>query len=158
MVKVNTVIIDGEKLRMKLAEKNLPHGETSLSLGRADNYLAGCIARNSINKGSLLLMANLYGITYEDIKIEEKAKETPVAEPTTTAPQFDVEPLMKKLDAIMYGQQKSDQMFEEKMNDLIGTLNRLGNILMQSMEYQKSIMNDSDEIKGCVRQIKNNKH
>ena len=103
-------------------------------------------------------VCEIFGLDSEKYLINkpvEESNEEPKEVPSVQNINVDIQPLIDKLDVMITENQKNADALLEKMNDMTITMNRLGNVLMQSMEYQKSMMGSVDEIKGCVRQIKN---
>lgn len=152
-----TIEIDGQKLAKEIEKRGVTKAQVSMEVGHADNYMNGVITTGKIPVSTMKLLELHYNIKLADI---EKKVEEPVVEKVEVpvVPQIepvDMTPVVDKLKEVVVSVDTSNEKVIEKLNDLIGTLNRLGNIQMQTMEYIKSIMDSESEIKGCVRQIKN---
>ena len=108
--------IDGEKLRTEIKKRGMTGKEVSEELGLSTGYISDCICDGKIRKIVLMGLETKFGITYEDLK-----KVEPVQEPVQEVVQFDQQPIIDKID------------------ELIMTVNKLGNISMQNMEYMKQL-------------------
>lgn len=137
-----TVIIDGEKLQYEITKRGLRNGEVSLALGHADNYIKGCMTSGKIPKSMILMLGTMFNIKEEDI-LPDKAESTPETVeqvvPTIVTEKVDIQPIINDLLEVMARQDKFEQLFLQRMDELIATINRIGNVEMQSMEYLKEL-------------------
>lgn len=89
------------------------------------NELEPCDIYGMLQPGTLLLVCAIWGLNKSDYNIGYKKKEEPVVEEVVTPPTAYLSEVMDKLD------------------ELISAINKLGNIQMQSLEYQQTTMNYS---------------
>ena len=71
---------DGDKMRRIFKEKNLSVIAVSRELGCVDSTLGDYLRENIISKQTMLAITAVYGIKYEDVKLEE-AKPEPTGNP-----------------------------------------------------------------------------
>lgn len=101
--------------------------------------LEPCEIYGMLRPGTLLLVCAIWGLNKNDYAIGYRKKEEPVKEEVVVPPAAATTEILDKLD------------------ELISAINKLGNIQMQSLEYQKSIM-DYSQLASHNLKIMNDKY
>ena len=120
MKTVTTVQIDGEKLRTVIKANKMSGYDFSQSIGHDKTFINKVIKRGVLSLSDYLLIKSMYGV---DIKLEE----APQVEEKKEESSVDT-------DAILLAIEDSTKQIVARIDTLIATINRTGNVQMQILE------------------------
>lgn len=71
--------VDKDKLKRCLAERGKKMVDVSLDMGCNRSYVTDCVAKHGgITNSMIAFFERIYGIQYEDIKLDEKQEQTKI--------------------------------------------------------------------------------
>lgn len=130
----NCVPISGEKLIREIKKMGVPKYMISSAIGFSKPYLANCCYQGKISKSALILLEQMYGISYDSIK------------PDTV--QVEQDSHLAKLTEKKVQQEKIEffESCEKRISNAVETLNVCLNMISQMTSIRDQVECDMQDL------------
>lgn len=133
-IRTNSVPISGKKLRREIRKTGEPQYVVSSNMGYSRAYLANCCYLGEISKSALLLLEQMYGISYDSVKPETE--------------QIEPDNNLVRLSEYQMQEEKIEffESCEERISNAVVTLNVCLDIIDQIVGIREQVQNDMNEL------------
>lgn len=132
--RTNSVPISGEKLTREIRKTGESKCVVSSNIGYSRSYLANCCYLGEISKSALLLLEQMYGISYDSVK-----PETGQIEPDNNLVRLSESQMQKEKIEFF-------ETCEEKISNAVVTLNVCLDMIDQLLVIRERVENDMREL------------